>query len=707
MDTSLLAGASAGLAGKCTQISNYLNALKDASNDVRVFALEVDQLSRALGGLATGLNDAAATKYDFEAKTGFEGQHWRNVRLVLDDCKGTVTALNEILEKAKGKEHRILKFRNKAVNNVDVTTDEMVLIKKQLGAYRRTLQMSSQLLALYFFNRKFDCTDSRSSLKTTTVATSALSSQLAALTLEHQQTTQVVSHLKEESSDFHHRRVIDDLQECLKSAGDITSSALITLDTQFTTKSSEQPGDQIAKTVVDSSVPEAPPGLTASSQVSQPSTTGQVTIPALPLRKQADSVPKTANDVPQTVQSAAPVRAFEELAITDPFQLRVDDSAAVKDWKNLINTNPENLGFYKQLANAHKQEGNIDRELAVRKATLLKFQLEKKTSGVEAFTLPEELAEALQRKGDDDEEIAVWEELVAKDPMLHTWRNQLQAAYTRHGMYGDAIRTWGEWVKKFPLNCHYSSELAEIFTLKGDSDEAFEFWKQLVDRAPMNHKARHELQTLCTRNGDRFLDRGLSIWKDLVRQYPGNFHYAPELMTMLDTKGDEKDTFVFWKEIVDKHPAEAIMGNWQYLGTAYQLRDPAAAVEYWKEHLYERKGDLKWQEPLAQALEYLGDIELKISVWKDCLEKFPSAFYLCDKLFDALEGKGAFDEAIQIGKELLRKFPAKYEWQECLSKALDWKGDVAGEIDTWRELVRLNPSVASLQERLTTANQKQ
>ena len=116
-------------------------------NDIRVLGTEVDQLSSVLDSISESFKDPSLAHSVLMLQTGHEAQHWRNVCRSLDDCKETLTTLEGILETVKTKEGGFLR-RPKTRVKLDMNSGDISLCKQQIAAYRRTMQLSLQLITV-------------------------------------------------------------------------------------------------------------------------------------------------------------------------------------------------------------------------------------------------------------------------------------------------------------------------------------------------------------------------------------------------------------------------------------------------------------------------------------------------------------------------------------------------------------------------------
>jgi hypothetical protein len=154
MDPLSIAVTAAGLVRLCTQVSGsvytFISKTRATETAIRTLAIEVDSLAQVLGSIEEGFKDPLLAAAAVESQTGYEGQHWRNVRRSLDDCKGTLDQLNDILEPVR-REGGFLRRARKQIS-LSLKSENISLLKQQVSSYRHTMQLSLHLITVYVYH---------------------------------------------------------------------------------------------------------------------------------------------------------------------------------------------------------------------------------------------------------------------------------------------------------------------------------------------------------------------------------------------------------------------------------------------------------------------------------------------------------------------------------------------------------------------------
>jgi len=147
MDPLSIASTSFGLAKTCVKIYQYVSSIQNVDVDIRVLCVEIDQLSMVLDSISSSFtNSSGAGSDSFKSLTGHEAQYWQNVKRSLDDCQETLGILEGILGKTTT---RGFWERAKKRIQLDTHSGEITLLKQQISAYRRAMQLSLQLIAMH------------------------------------------------------------------------------------------------------------------------------------------------------------------------------------------------------------------------------------------------------------------------------------------------------------------------------------------------------------------------------------------------------------------------------------------------------------------------------------------------------------------------------------------------------------------------------
>jgi len=154
MDPVSIIESTARLAETCVKIYTYVKSIQAVDVNIRVLTVELDQLSMVLDSITDGFKVCKGPNpldWELGSLTGHEARYWENVKKSLDDCKQTLATLDGILKKIKPKEHG-LKFFKQATSRIQldiIKSEEIALLKQQIAAYRRAMQLSLQLITMY------------------------------------------------------------------------------------------------------------------------------------------------------------------------------------------------------------------------------------------------------------------------------------------------------------------------------------------------------------------------------------------------------------------------------------------------------------------------------------------------------------------------------------------------------------------------------
>jgi thiamine transporter ThiT len=148
MDPLSIAAASASLAGLCAQVTaalySFASDVQNVDNEVRVLGVEIDSLTQVLNDMKITFDG----KGDLDSQTGNEGHYWKTVKCILSDCSITIRNLDSILDEVKKEEGQVLRRLRMKVG-LKLKSSEIASLRKQIGAYRQTLQLSLGMIAMY------------------------------------------------------------------------------------------------------------------------------------------------------------------------------------------------------------------------------------------------------------------------------------------------------------------------------------------------------------------------------------------------------------------------------------------------------------------------------------------------------------------------------------------------------------------------------
>ena len=158
MDPLSIATASASLAGLCAKVTlalySFASDVQNVDNEVQVLSSEIDSLAQVLNDMKITFDD----KGDLDSQTGSEGHYWKTVKCILGDCSKTIGNLDSILDEVKKEDRQVLRQVRMKVR-LKLKSSEIMSLRNQIGAYRQTLQLSLEMIAIYAFPFYYVCSN--------------------------------------------------------------------------------------------------------------------------------------------------------------------------------------------------------------------------------------------------------------------------------------------------------------------------------------------------------------------------------------------------------------------------------------------------------------------------------------------------------------------------------------------------------------------
>ena len=152
MDPLSIVVLSGTLAKLCLEtaghITIFVNKVKNVDANLRLLGVEIDSLAQVLESVKERFGDRSLTSGISNSQTGYEGQHWRNVRRSLGDCEDTLTRLDRVLGSVRRGGRSFLGLPGTAVK-LELSSHQIVMIKRELSAHRQNMQLSLQLVTVY------------------------------------------------------------------------------------------------------------------------------------------------------------------------------------------------------------------------------------------------------------------------------------------------------------------------------------------------------------------------------------------------------------------------------------------------------------------------------------------------------------------------------------------------------------------------------
>jgi hypothetical protein len=153
IDPISIASASAALVGACGKISQYisvlLNKVESVDTGLRVLKIEIDALGGVLGNISVKFSDPSTASTTLQPLTGYEEEYWRHVKRSMDDCGVTLRTLEDVLRSIKQSERPFMR-RATIQNRLQQKSGEIEVLKQQISAYHKTMELSLHLITVYF-----------------------------------------------------------------------------------------------------------------------------------------------------------------------------------------------------------------------------------------------------------------------------------------------------------------------------------------------------------------------------------------------------------------------------------------------------------------------------------------------------------------------------------------------------------------------------
>jgi len=152
IETITLATTSAQLVAECLTISRYITSFIQNANaadlTIQSLGVEVDSLSQVLDAINKSFSDTTLATAALDSQTGHEGEHWRNVKQSMQDCRQTLNRLQVIMKNLHKNDTQFLGRVRKQVK-LDLKGGEITMLKQQISSYRQAMQVSLQVITLY------------------------------------------------------------------------------------------------------------------------------------------------------------------------------------------------------------------------------------------------------------------------------------------------------------------------------------------------------------------------------------------------------------------------------------------------------------------------------------------------------------------------------------------------------------------------------
>ena len=241
--------------------------------------------------------------------------------------------------------------------------------------------------------------------------------------------------------------------------------------------------------------------------------------------------------------------------------------------------------------------------------------------------------DALGRKGQVDEAIGQYEEVIRLKPGYTLAHNNLGIAFWMKGQVDEAIRQFQEALRLKPDygEVHYNLGLA--FVKKGQMDEAISQFQEAIRLKPNHAAAHNNLGIALSRKGR--LDEAMRQFQETVRLTPDSADALCNLGNALAMKGQASEAIRLFQRAIRMKPNYAEAHN-----------------------------------SLANVLLGKGQINMAINGFQIALKLKPNYPEAHNNLGIAYVGKGQMDEAIKQFQEAVRLKPDYADARKNLNIAL-------------------------------------
>jgi hypothetical protein len=144
---------SAALVATCGRLAGYVYQFARKASVVvsalGMLSIELEELRRVLCAINTTFSNPELAKAAFQPQTGHESQHWENVRRAMADCNRCLSSLEHLFQQMSRGESGFL-GRGKKAFKMSWKEEHISLHKQQISAYRHTMELSLQLITVYF-----------------------------------------------------------------------------------------------------------------------------------------------------------------------------------------------------------------------------------------------------------------------------------------------------------------------------------------------------------------------------------------------------------------------------------------------------------------------------------------------------------------------------------------------------------------------------
>ena len=259
-------------------------------------------------------------------------------------------------------------------------------------------------------------------------------------------------------------------------------------------------------------------------------------------------------------------------------------------------------GFFSDFAQAQELEKPDKQEILDKQESAIDLQLR--------------TARELRNQGELDGAIAIYQQILERDPQQRDAREGLAFTYGLNNQLDESIRIYEELVKEEQQNLELKLQLAKIYSWKGDLTAAIATYQDILDRDPSKLDARLGLGEVFSWN-EQF-DEAIAVYQQILERDPENLDVQIKIAQFTSWANRLDAALNLYNAIIAKHPdaVKALAGR--------------AEVTFW-----------------------LGKSQRAIALYQTALKLFPESPELRLGLARVYRSQGVNNEALQLIQPLL------------------------------------------------------
>jgi tetratricopeptide (TPR) repeat protein len=256
------------------------------------------------------------------------------------------------------------------------------------------------------------------------------------------------------------------------------------------------------------------------------------------------------------------------------------------------------------------------------------------------------------------------------------------------GEYDQAITEWRELLAANPDDARIHSNLGSALAQVGQYAEAISEFEKALDRNAQYREIYHNLGRTLLAAGRP--DDAIKIIRKGLELYPESPDLHDHLGLALVSKNRPAEAKAEFEKALELNPKD-VVAHFVLGKTLAQEGDWDAAIAQFREALHLGPESELAHVNLGAALRHKGDWDAAIAEDREALKLNPKDDFAHWELGNALTWKRDYDGAIAEEREALRLNPNRDEAHALLGAVLGKKGDWEGDIAEEREALRLNP----------------